>query len=222
MFTENRYFALVALIAFIGWPGSAAAGDPLFNLRWFFEDLFRVHIDGPEVVMRGSDLHLANTPPSNLDERRALHPVQDAGISPGEFSCEAFELKGFSDWRAGFELARQARAQASDNKITQDMRWPNFWHWNSPVYASADVERTAIGNLRAASISVAVLGRDFDISNVLNETDNQITDTALGALFEIRGRGYEPLYVSQIREKNVFLASSEHCVDFVILQLVVE
>lgn len=223
MLLKNRYLGVIGMGVLIAWPCfAAAAGDPLINLTRFFEDLFRVQIDGPEIVGRGFDLHSANTPPSNLEERRALHPVQDSEVPTEEFACEGFELKGFSDWRVGFELARKARSQAKGNKITQDMRWPNFWDWNSPVYVSANVNRTLIGNLRSASISVAVLGREFDISEVLNEAEHQIADTALEALFAIRGRGYEPLYDLHIREKEVFLTSSEQCVDFVIFKLRVE
>lgn len=197
----------------------AAMGDPLVNLRMFFVHSFRVQFDEPSEVMQNYDLKFGNAAPEDISEKRALHPVRSDAESSFNLSCEDIEILGYEDWREGFENARQARAASTGNLITSDMRWPNFVGWNSPAYARINVESSILGNLISADVSIAVLGNDFDIDSVLDQTNRRLSDPTLRRVISITGMGYNTLYQSQLSEKSIQLSSTKNCDGFTIYNL---
>lgn len=196
-----------------------AMGDPLTNLRWFFTDLFRVQLDNPEVIRRGSDPELANTPPADLNERRALQLIKPTSDRNGPLSCDDIAVMGFSEWQEGFQKSQEARQNADSNHVTPEMNWPTFWNWNSPAFVSLYVQRTLLGNLKSASISVAVVGHSFQVSSVIDQSKNEITGNALNRLFEVRGRGYQSLFEHQLSGKKFTVTETENCTEFSIFRM---
>ncbi|MEP2781437.1 MAG: hypothetical protein ABJO67_03905 [Pseudoruegeria sp.] len=194
-------------------------GDPLVNLRMFFVHSFRVQFDEPREIMLNYDLKLGNAAPEDTSEKRALHPFRSGTEPKPNLSCEDIEILGYEDWREGFENARQARAASIGNLITSDMRWPNFVGWNSPAYARISVESSILGNLISADVSIAVLGNDFDIDSVLDQTNRRLSDPTLGRVLSITGMGYDILYQSQLSEKSIQYSSMIKCDGFTIYNL---
>ncbi len=129
------------------------------------------------------------------------------------------ELRGFAQWLEGREGAQEAREAATDNLVTVDTVWPSFWSFNSPALASIDVRRTLFGNLRSASVSVAVLGHDFEISDVLDLETNRLEAGALNLLSQVRGRNYAGMFQAQMSDMDVTLVSTETCDDFTIYRI---
>ncbi len=210
---------LVIALCFVFPSHSAAMGDPLFNLRGFFTDLFRVQIDNPETILRGSDMQLGNTPPSNIEKKRALHIKTSTRSDIKSLSCDDIVFLGYNDWLAGFEKARYARSRAQDNLVTSEMIWPNFWNWNSPVFAIVSTRRTLLGNLKSVSASIAALGNDWNISDIINHETHKFTESALQLVFSVKGRGYDSLYEFQMSSRNVVLSGSLECNGFTIFNI---
>ena len=213
---------LVAAICFVSATRSMGLGDPLTNLNSFITDLFRVQIDSPEMIRRGTDLNLGNTPPTDPEIKRALHVLPSATTDTESLTCSDIVFLGYHDWLEGFNEAQKARLQAQDNRITPEMRWPNFWNWNSPAYARITTKRTFLGNLKSVSASVAVLGNDWNISNLINPEINKITDLALQSVFSVTGRGYDSLYEFQIDSKDIILSETLDCDGFTIFNFEVQ
>ncbi|MDT0684699.1 hypothetical protein RM543_18720 [Roseicyclus sp. F158] len=220
-----RFFTpmfFVAAMCFVLVSEGIAMGDPLINLRRFFTDLFRVQIDGPEVIRRGSDPQLANTPPSDPEFKRALHLSPSAITDNESLTCGDIVFLGYYDWLEKFNEAQEARLQAQDNRTTPEMRWPNFWDWNSPVFARTTTRRTFLGNLKSVPVSVAVLGNNWDISNFINPEINKLTDSALQRVFSVKGRGYDSIYEFHIDSKDVVLSEALDCDGFTIFNIEVQ
>ncbi|WP_068319030.1 hypothetical protein [Polycladidibacter hongkongensis] len=203
---------------------TTALGDPLSNLRIFFVDLFRVQIDSPATILLGRDRQLANTPPADVGAVRALHIIRHVNVEgfKHHVSCDDIAILGFNEWEEGFRQAQETLLQAESNVTTKEMWWPTFWKWNSPVDVSLKIKRNFWGNLRAASVSVAVIKGNFQISNVLDQSQSKIRETALRRVFEVRGKGYESLFEYQIDGKRVSLLGTDKCNDFSIFRLEVK
>jgi hypothetical protein len=218
-FFTPMFFVAAMYFVFVS---ESMAGDPLINLRLFFTDLFRVQIDGIEKTRRGSDWELANTPPTDPEIKRALHLVPSAITDTGSLTCSDIVFLGYEDWLEGLSAAKEARSRAQDNRVTSEMLWPNFWHWNSPVFARTTTKSTFLGNLKSVSASVAVLGNDWDISNFINPEINKFTDSALQGVFSVTGFGYDSLYEFHIDSKDVVLSGALDCDGFTIFNIEVQ
>lgn len=220
---QKRAFYVPLLIAaavfFVVVSRGTAMGDPLTNLRWFFTDLFRAQLDNPEVIRRGSDPELANTPPDDLYERRALHLIKPTSDHGGLLSCDDLTVMGFREWQEGLQKSQEARQNADSNHITPEMNWPTFWNWNSPAFVSLDVQRTLLGNLKSALLSVAVVGHNFQVSSVIDQSKSEITGNALNRLFEVHGRGYQSLFEHQLSGKKFTVTETENCAEFSIFRM---
>ncbi|MDX8355535.1 hypothetical protein [Cognatiyoonia sp. IB215182] len=210
---------IIAVIFFVLVSRGVAMGDPLTNLRWFFTDLFRAQLDNPEMILRGSDPELANTPPADLNERRALHLIESTSGREEPLSCDDVAVMGFREWHEGLQKSQEARQNSDSSHITPEMNWPTFWNWNSPAFVSLDIKRTLLGNLRSASVSVAVVGHSFQISSVIDQSKNKIANNALNRLFEVRGRGYRSLFEHQLSDKEFIITETENCTEFSIFRM---
>ena len=210
---------LLALWCCTANPTVAAAGDPLFNLRWLFETLFRLQFDSPEEIIRRSEWGNKNAPPNDINARRALHLKYHPPRRLKHLTCNDIAILGYRDWEVGFKRAKEARAKATDNRITPEMNWPNFVDWDSPAYVVLNIRRTFLGNLKSASLSVAVLGDDFDIGRVLDQNTGKIPKSNLQQLFAVRGRGFEQLHENGLSDKLITVSKITRCDGFSIFDL---
>lgn len=209
---------VAACLCTVLWAGPSASGNPLINLSSFFEDIFRVQLDGVGIIRRSTIPSLANMPPRDPSARRALHITGEKQISPERVSCVDFSIQGYSDWKDLAEKAKDARARRTDNITTPEMRLPNFWDWNSPVHVSLETKTNILGNLKSALVTVATLGHDFEYTDVIDPSSNKFSPVALRMVFGVGWKRYDSLFKSQLENKDIVVVEITPCTDFSIVK----
>lgn len=76
-----------------------------------------------------------------------------------------------------------------------------------------------MGNLKSASASVAAIGNNWSVADVINRETASFAESALQRVFSIKGRGYESLYEFQISPKEIVLSGSLECDGFTIFNI---
>lgn len=220
LFLRQKYLRITVPCFLILFPSiGITLGNPLVNLRMFFVHSFRVQFEEPNQIMQSRNPLTANAKPEDTSAIRSLHPFGNGKEITSSLSCEDIGIFGYEDWREGLESALQARSASTGNTITPDMRWPTFVHWNSPAYATVDFQSSILGNLISADVSIAVIGNEFNIGDVLDQDNRQISALTLERVLSITGMGYNNLYQSQLSEKSIQLLSTIICDGFNIYNL---
>ena len=205
-----------------------AMGDPQSDLGPFFQNLFRVQIDGSAPIERGAGGIDRNKPPRQPEIKRALRRVPGAPIrnSSKSLDCDDFVIQGYEEWLMGKkkapELYREWNAKGQGLPIP-GMHWPSFWQWNSPVYAHVKTVRRKFLSLsfRRATVYVAVLSDTVNINTIINQEQKRFKRVALNRVLALNngyGARYRWLYEGQIYPEEIELISTQDCKSFKIYE----
>jgi len=222
MFRNLNAHILVLVVIVTSVLDARALDDHLFNIRFLFRDAFRVHIDGIESMMSGSFSQNSNNPPENTSKKTALHRVYKKNQENWRLSCHELALLSYEDWYR--ERSSLRNGEDNEKNWSTLANQLNFERWNSPSYATAELNRSFLvfGKLSSARISIAVKKEEILLTDVIDLSKMAITEETIRLLSQLRGRNYKNIYESHISNKKIILESSIKCDDFDIYNLEIE
>lgn len=191
--------------------GCIALDDPLPRFKLFISDIFRLQLDGEEVLSRRWDFDYGNEPPAERSAQRAVR-LSEKFLPGGQgLTCDEVELGGYDDWLVGARHAAEARRKARNNTVTSDMNWPNFWVWYSPVLVVERNRRSFFQVLRSATFDVAIFGTEDKILQLVDSVSNQVSGETLADVLAFNEGTYRRLYDSQLADKSFVISDLRNC-----------
>ena len=190
---------------------SACDGPLVFfpnNLDQFFN--YQYQAQSGEVFPRSPN-GLWEIPLSEVAHLQFLQTVRTDFSSEHPLACWDMRAVGAIDDPGGFRV--NANGTVS-----------NFHNTYTPVILNADTRGNIFfQTVRASSISVAVVGMDFDITEVIDEDTRQFTLSAMGVARELwPGSGFDRWFATTLDDKEIFVAGTEICDGFRIFHIEIQ
>ncbi|MGJ8605901.1 MAG: hypothetical protein ACSHXH_17420 [Marivita sp.] len=212
---KGRITSSLFAVALLCVPGiGSSMGDPLFNLRLFFEDSARVHLDDASLIRQRHISQFGDLSEDEVASRVSIHPTHPDRLSESSTTCNDYQLTNYKDWLSGIERAKAARSEAKSNFVTPEMNWPGFLLWSSPSFAYVDIKRTYFGDLKRASVVLAISDESFDINSLLDREVNFFSQDTIEKLNALSRYGYDAILEYQLKGKKVRLSNKIECDGF--------
>ena len=175
------------------------------DLRIFFFDQFQSRYGEYEI---GPSPYLIRPQASDVAHLQFLRTVtSDWHEFPLE--CSDLGVVGAMDKPGGF-------------LVREDGTVRNFRTRYTPVVLNADTRGNIfLQTVHASSVSVAIVGSDFDIENVIDAETNQLTPSAMEVARE-RWSRFDSWYDINLADKGFSVTATETCDGFQIFQIEIE